>query len=135
MNNLEKMRAAGEAVYGKNWQSPLSRALGVSDRTVRNFISGETSVPVNLSTRLIDAMETEISKIKKAIEIINSDKIRGDDVTIEMICEIAGRYQYPDEMTREYAIDAMNNAIYETTYLSDLDAIARKFSTINKNRK
>ncbi|ELC4080741.1 hypothetical protein RJF76_003578 [Salmonella enterica] len=128
MNNLEKMRAVGEVVYGKNWQSPLSRSLGVSDRTVRNFISGDTNVPVNLSTRLIEAMESEMSKIKSAIEIINSDKICGDDVTIEMICEIAGRYQYPDEMIRKRAIDAMNDAIYQTTYLSDLDAIARKFS-------
>lgn len=128
MTNLEKMIAAGRAVYGENWQSPLSRALEISDRTVRNFVSKKSNTPADLSSRLIAAMEHEMNKIKSAIDIINSDKMRGDDVTIEMIVEIADRYEFADEQDRKSAIDAMNNAVYEETFLSDLDAIARKFS-------
>ncbi|HBU9773853.1 hypothetical protein ACEPRU_18015 [Raoultella ornithinolytica] len=123
MNNLEKLRAVGEAVYGDKWQSALSRALGISDRTVRNFVSGK-SQPENLSNRLLEAMELEMGKIKAAIDIINSDKLRGDDITIEMITQIADRYEYSDEQERKAAIDAMNNAVYEETFLSDLEAIA-----------
>ncbi|MCI1034059.1 hypothetical protein [Raoultella terrigena] len=128
MNNLDKMRAVGEAVYGDNWQSPLSRALNINDRTVRRFVAGTSHIPVNLSERLLEALESEMNKIKSAIDIINSDKMRGDDITLEVITEIADRYEYPDQMSREHAIDAMNNAIYVETFLSDLDAIARKFS-------
>ena len=123
MNNLEKLRAVGEAVYGDKWQSALSRALGISDRTVRNFVSGK-SQPENLSNRLLEAMELEMGKIKAAIDIINSDKLRGDDISIEMITQIADRYEYCDEQDRKAAIDAMNNAVYEETFLSDLEAIA-----------
>lgn len=123
MNNLEKLRAVGEAVYGDKWQSPLSRALGISDRTVRNFVSGK-SQPENLSNRLLEAMKLEMGKIKAAIDIINSDKLRGDDFTIELITQIADRYEYSDEQDRKAAIDAMNNAVYEETFLSDLEAIA-----------
>lgn len=123
MNNLEKLRAVGEAVYGDKWQSALSRALGISDRTVRNFVSGK-SQPENLSNRLLEAMELEMGKIKAAIDIINSDKLRGDDISIEMITQIADRYEYSDEQDRKSAIDAMNNAVYEETFLSDLEAIA-----------
>lgn len=123
MNNLEKLRAVGEAVYGDKWQSPLSRALGISDRTVRNFVSGK-SQPENLSNRLLEAMELEMGKIKAAIDIINSDKLRGDDISTEMITQIADRYEYSDEQDRKAAIDAMNNAVYEETFLSDTEAIA-----------
>ncbi|EBP3998234.1 hypothetical protein S301_05945 [Salmonella enterica subsp. enterica] len=127
MNNTEKLMAVGKLVYGDNWQSPVSRDIGVDSRTIRYALKGEREIN-HLSSRLKEALEQKAEKLKSAIEIINSDKICGDDVTIEMICEIAGRYQYPDEMIQKHVIDAMNNAIYQTTYLSDLDAIARKFS-------
>ncbi len=30
----------GGALYGPSWQTPLSEALGVSDRTVRRWVAG-----------------------------------------------------------------------------------------------
>ncbi|WP_154675943.1 hypothetical protein [Entomohabitans teleogrylli] len=54
--------------------------------------------------------------------------MKGNDITIEMISEIADRYEYNDEQDRKNAIDAMNNAIFEETNIADLDAIAQKFS-------
>lgn len=35
-----KLKTYGEFLHGRNWQSPLSRDLGVSDRTIRNWASG-----------------------------------------------------------------------------------------------
>ncbi len=128
MNNLEKMVAVGQAIYGSTWQSSLARALNINDRTVRSFISGRSRIPTNLSIRLLEAMESEMNKIKSAVEIIESDAVNGEDVTTDVIDEIVNRYTYESEHDRKCAIDAVNNAIYEKTYLSDLDAIARKFS-------
>jgi hypothetical protein len=54
--------------------------------------------------------------------------MNGDEITIDLITEIVDRYEYADSMTREHAIDAINNTIYQETFISDLDAIARKFS-------
>lgn len=39
------LEQCGEALYGSLWQTELSRALGVSDRTVRRWASGKTPVP------------------------------------------------------------------------------------------
>lgn len=124
MNNLEKLAAVAELLCGPNWQSTIAKYLGVSDRTVRNFVAGKTT-PENISRRLIEAINI---KHAEAMMIINSDKMSGEDVSIELLAEIADRYEYPDEQSKKAAVDAMNNAIYEETYLSDLDAIARKFS-------
>lgn len=35
----------GEALFGPQWQTPLAAALGVGDRTVRRWASGDTEVP------------------------------------------------------------------------------------------
>ncbi|MEX0495974.1 hypothetical protein AB3X31_22095 [Raoultella terrigena] len=124
MNNYEKLAAVGQLLCGANWQSTMAKYLGVSDRTIRNFVAGKT-VPENISKRLIDAINT---KHAEAMMIINNDKMNGDEITIDLITEIVDRYEYADSMTREHAIDAINNAIYQETFISDLDAIARKFS-------
>jgi len=124
MNNIEKLAAVGELLCGQNWQSTMAKYLGVSDRTIRNFVAGK-SIPENISTRLIDGMN---KKFAEAMTVINSDKMRGDDITIDMVVEIADRYEYADEMARQHAIDAINNAIYEETFLSDLDSVAKKLS-------
>jgi len=36
----ELLRRVGEALYGDQWQTPLSRELEVADRTVRRWLSG-----------------------------------------------------------------------------------------------
>ena len=36
---------AGEALYGARWQTELARDLGVSDRTVRRWVTGTTDMP------------------------------------------------------------------------------------------
>lgn len=42
----------GEALYGPQWQSALSRDLGVSDRTMRRWAAG-ADVPAGLYTDLL----------------------------------------------------------------------------------
>jgi hypothetical protein len=45
MDHREMLRQAGEALYGERWQSELSRAIGVSDRTMRRWISDPYEIP------------------------------------------------------------------------------------------
>lgn len=35
----------GEALYGKNFQCALARALGINDRTMRRWMAGDTTPP------------------------------------------------------------------------------------------
>lgn len=44
----ELLRRFGQSVYGSAWQSPLSRDLGVNDRTVRRWASGEWPIPARV---------------------------------------------------------------------------------------
>lgn len=41
----ERLHSVGLALHGPEWQTPLSRDLGVSDRTVRRWASGENDIP------------------------------------------------------------------------------------------
>ena len=47
------LETAGEALYGPRWQSELARALDVSDRTVRRWVSGVDKVPPGVFVDLL----------------------------------------------------------------------------------
>jgi hypothetical protein len=49
---VEEFRAVGIALFGYGWQSKLARELGIADRTVRKWVSGETPLPEWLETAL-----------------------------------------------------------------------------------
>ena len=44
MNHIE-LATLAEKLFGGQWQHPLARALGLNERTVRRWASGETPVP------------------------------------------------------------------------------------------
>lgn len=60
------LRTAGEALYGTRWQAPLAADLGVSDRTVRMWLSGRMrprrEVLVALSD-LIDRRQAQLGAV------------------------------------------------------------------------
>ena len=41
MTTSNHLAAAGRALYGQLWQSALARDLGVNDRTMRRWVSGQ----------------------------------------------------------------------------------------------
>ncbi|EDC3150116.1 hypothetical protein KGN64_003196 [Salmonella enterica] len=127
--NLEKMTAVGKLLYGDNWQSPLSRALGVSDRTIRNYVSGETPVPVGISDRLLSLIAEKMRTLNAAKSLIESDRLNNvNTANIKFITRIVDEYAYDRSDDRLAAIDAVNNSVCDGCYLSDLHEIARKFS-------
>jgi hypothetical protein len=46
------LQDCGEALYGSRWQSDLARDLGISDRTVRRWVSGVDDPPLGIYTDL-----------------------------------------------------------------------------------
>lgn len=125
MNNIEKLEKIGTELFGPNWITPMARVIGVNELTIRRWLSGKSRVSTTIASELPDALAR---KFQTVLDIANSDKMRGEDVTIEMIAEIAERYEFADEQNRKAAIDEMNNAVYEVTYLSDLESIAKKWA-------
>lgn len=55
--------ACGRALYGEQWQVPLSRDLDVNDRTVRRWIAGDSPIPNGLNIDLLRLL------IERAAEI------------------------------------------------------------------
>ena len=49
----EELRAAGEALYGEQWQSPLARVLGVDSRRVRHWLEGDRPIPAGIRAELV----------------------------------------------------------------------------------
>ncbi|EAM3588053.1 hypothetical protein CGX53_20715 [Salmonella enterica] len=126
MNNLEKIEKIGTELFGPNWITPMSRLLGINDSTIRRWLTRKSRVSTTIANDLPGALER---KFQEVLDMANADKMSGEDVTAEMIAEIADRYEFSDEQDRKAAIDEMNNAIYEVTYLSNLESIAKKWAS------
>lgn len=48
-HGVAELRAAGEALYGNQWQTDLSRALGLSDaRRLRQWLHGDRPIPAGV---------------------------------------------------------------------------------------
>lgn len=126
MNNLEKLEKIGTELFGPNWITPMARLLGINDSTIRRWLTGKSRVSTTIANDLPGALER---KFQEVLGMANADKMSGEDVTTETIAEIADRYEFSDEQDRKAAIDEMNNAIYEVTYLSNLESIAKKWAS------
>jgi hypothetical protein len=53
---VDQLRAAGQALYGPDWQSPLARDLGSSPRMMRFWLAEQRTVPPQVLARLPDIM-------------------------------------------------------------------------------
>lgn len=58
---LEALTDTGRKLYGDNWQSPLARALYVSPRQMRYWVSGKTIVPHRVVSKLSRVIYDTIS--------------------------------------------------------------------------
>lgn len=51
-----ELRAAGEALYGERWQTPLARALGVTARLVRYWLAEDRPIPPRRAGQIADLL-------------------------------------------------------------------------------
>lgn len=76
MKSSDILRLAGEALYGERWQTPLSRDLSVTDRTMRNWAAGRHEVPADVPGKLLrilrergDSMARLAAKIEEHVRV------------------------------------------------------------------
>lgn len=69
MNNINKLIAAGKAAFGERWQTDMSRALGVSDRTVRHWLSGKYQMPPLIFSDITKVLEERKALIEEVIKM------------------------------------------------------------------
>lgn len=48
----EELREIGESIYGPRWQAKLARALPVSTRTIRYWLSGKREIRPVIAERI-----------------------------------------------------------------------------------
>lgn len=63
----EQLISAGVAAFGERWQTNLSNALGVSDRTIRNWVSGKYQIPSTVSADIVIILNRRKAEIIEAI--------------------------------------------------------------------
>ena len=73
------LRRAGEALYGERWQSPLSRDLGVTDRTVRNWAAGRNYCPDDVPDKLLRILRDRGESVARLTAMIEEHVNRGGD--------------------------------------------------------
>jgi hypothetical protein len=76
MTSKDLIRAVGEALWGSRWQTDMSDALGVGDRTVRRWAAGETEPAPGVWHELLKAIEArqaQLARVRDEIRTIHSD--------------------------------------------------------------
>lgn len=68
MDDADILRTAGEALYGRQWQAPLSRDLGVTDRTIRNWAGG-VNRPADIAARILPLLHTRAGHLAHVIAL------------------------------------------------------------------
>lgn len=54
----DALRAAGKALYGERWQSPLADSLAVNRRSVKRWVDGDWPIPDRIAAE-VDALLAE----------------------------------------------------------------------------
>lgn len=63
----DRLAKIATLLLGHRWQRPLSRELGVDDRLVRRWASGERPIPAWVETRLLEMVEQRAEEIRRVL--------------------------------------------------------------------
>ena len=58
------LQDVGQQLYGPRWQTDLSRAIDISDRTMRRWVSGEDSIPEGAWRDIYGKLESRIAELE-----------------------------------------------------------------------
>lgn len=73
MTGVDCLVAAGRALYGERWHTPVARDLGTTYRTVRNWLDGRHPTPSNLEQRLQRLLVARGIEIEDVLDRIGTD--------------------------------------------------------------
>lgn len=65
------LRRAGALLLGDQWQRPLARALGVSDRLVRRWAAGDRPVPAWVVEEMMGLLQERQRALNIAERLLN----------------------------------------------------------------
>jgi 2-keto-3-deoxy-6-phosphogluconate aldolase len=65
---------AGEALFGPLWQTRFAHALGVNDRTIRRWATGEIAIPVRVRTELVLLAEKRRQAVDEVIRLLRTEE-------------------------------------------------------------
>ncbi len=60
-----ELRSIGERLYGPRWQTPLARALPVTTRTIRYWLSGDREIRPVIAERIWQLAKAGKSQTKR----------------------------------------------------------------------
>ena len=63
----EDLKAAGEALYGEQWKSPLARDLGMSVRHLRRLAAGTEPIFPHTAAKVGELIQARIRKLEKLV--------------------------------------------------------------------
>lgn len=71
---IKNLTIVGEALFGKRFQSDLTRALGLSDsRRMRQWLAGDRPIPPDVWQDLKVLLETRSKSIQFALDMVQSE--------------------------------------------------------------
>lgn len=73
MMGVDCLVAAGRALYGERWHTPIARDLGTTYRTVRNWLDGRHPTPADLEQRLRRLLVARGVEIEGVLDRISTD--------------------------------------------------------------
>ena len=65
MSSGQTLTTIGEALYGPRWQTQLAIDVGVSDRTVRRWVSGQDVPRLGVLLNLRDIMTRKRARLEE----------------------------------------------------------------------
>ena len=68
----ELLQRAGEALYGPRWQTELANDLEVADRTMRRWVSGDSTIPDGVNLDLLRIIDGRAQVLDDLVEPLKS---------------------------------------------------------------
>lgn len=67
--NIENFIAAGKSAFGNHFVTEMAERLSVSDRTVRNWVTGKYALPSTIGADVQRVLHSRITEINEAIKM------------------------------------------------------------------
>ena len=84
MNDIQKLKMIGMAMFGEQWQSAIAKKLGVNDRTVRRWAVGEIQINQNIFVDLERALMQRQKDLRLTLRVLRHGELfTGETVNIK----------------------------------------------------
>ena len=80
--SADRLAEMGRALYGERWQTALATRLGIADRTMRRWLTGESPIPIGLEEELQKLLAASMQGIDALTEF-DFDFSDRENITLE----------------------------------------------------